>query len=226
MKATSSTPMSNLIGCIFKHLRNERFADQELVALRLGLSVSTISKIELGNVSITVESIFRMCELFGIDMIDFFKYLNDAKEYLESIDVQVYVDRSLKVKGVDKRVVSYEIEKKYEGIATSGVILPPTAIDLSLILDLSDFDIEKIADKTEKLDNSENGWAMPDRTNDLNEHPEVNENSTFDLPILHIKQLYILLEDFFEKNTMPLSKTIQQGIDEIYSKSCIIMNTT
>ena len=38
MKATSSTPMSNLIGCIFKHLRNERFADQELVALRLRLS--------------------------------------------------------------------------------------------------------------------------------------------------------------------------------------------
>ena len=111
MKATSSTPMSNLIGCIFKHLRNERFADQELVALRLRLSVSTISKIELGNVRITVESIFRLCELFGIDMIDFFKYLNDAKEYLESRGVQVYVDRSLKVKGVDKRVVSYEIEK-------------------------------------------------------------------------------------------------------------------
>lgn len=219
MKATSSTPMSNLIGCIFKHLRNERFADQELVALRLGLSVSTISKIELGNVSITVESIFRMCELFGIDMIDFFKYLNDAKEYLESIGVQVYVDRSLKVKGVDKRVVSYEIEKQYEGIATSGVILPPTAIDLSLILDLSDFDIEKIADKTEKLDNFENGWTMLDRTNDLNEHPEVNENATFDLPILHIKQLYILLEDFFEKNTVPLSKMIQQGIDEIYKKA-------
>lgn len=111
MKATSSTPMSNLIGCIFKHLRNEQFADQELVALRLGLSVSTISKIELGNVGITVESIFRLCELFGIDMIDFFKYLNDAKEYLESRGVQVYVDRSLEVKGVDKRVVSYEIEK-------------------------------------------------------------------------------------------------------------------
>ena len=90
------------------------------------LSVSTISKIELGNVGITVESIFRLCEFFGIDMIDFFKYLNDDKEYLESIGVQVYVDRSLKVKGVDKRVVSYEIEKKYEGIATSGVILPPT----------------------------------------------------------------------------------------------------
>lgn len=65
---------------------------------------------------------------------------------------------------------------------------------MSLILDLSDFDIEKIADKTEKLDNSENGWTIPDRTNDLNEHPEVNENSTYDLPILHIKQLYILLE--------------------------------
>lgn len=219
MKATSSTPMSNLIGCIFKHLRNERFADQELVALRLGLSVSTISKIELGNVGITVESIFRLYELFGIDVIDFFKYLNDAKEYLESIGVQVYVDRSLKVKDVDKRVFSYEIEKKYEGIATSGVILLPTAIDLSLILDLSDFDIEKIADITEKLDNSENGWAMPDRTNDLNEHPEVNENSTFDLPILHIKQLYILLEDFFEKNKVPLSKTIQQGIDEMYRKA-------
>ena len=44
-------------------------------------------------------------------MIDFFKYLNDAKEYLESRGVQVYVDRSLEVKGVDKRVVSYEIEK-------------------------------------------------------------------------------------------------------------------
>lgn len=90
---------------------------------------------------------------------------------------------------------------------------------MSLILDLSDFDIEKIADKTEKLDNSENGWTIPDRTNDLNEHPEVNENSTYDLPILHIKQLYILLEDFFEKNTVPLSKTIQQGIDEIYKKA-------
>ena len=36
---------------------------------------------------------------------------NDAKEYLESRGVQVYVDRSLEVKGVDKRVVSYEIEK-------------------------------------------------------------------------------------------------------------------
>ena len=60
MKATSSTSMSNLIDCIFKHLRNERFADQELVALRLGLSVSTISKIELGNVGISVESIFRL----------------------------------------------------------------------------------------------------------------------------------------------------------------------
>ena len=50
---------------------------------------------------------------------------------------------------------------------------------MSLILDLSDFDIEKIADKTEKLDNSENGWTIPDRTNDLNEHPEVNENSAY-----------------------------------------------
>lgn len=219
MKATSSTPMSNLIGCVFKHLRNERFADQELVALRLGLSVSTISKIELGNVSITVESIFRMCELFGIDMIDFFKYLTDAKEYLESIGVQVYVDGSLKVKGVEKRVVSYEIEKKYEGMAISGVILPPTAIDLSLILDFSDPDIEKIADKIKKSDKSKSGWIIPNKTNDLNEHPEVNENSTYDLPILHIKQLYILLEDFFEKNTVPLSKTIQQGIDEIYKKA-------
>lgn len=220
MKAISSTPMSNLIGCVFKELRYERGVDQDFVALRLGLSVSTVSKIELGNVSITVESVYRLCELFGIDMIDFFKFIDDAKNYLDSIGVKVYVDKSLKVKGLDKRVVSYEIEKKYEGMA--DIILPPNAIDISRTMDMDAFfSEENIAEilsmekpKSNLVDNE-----VHDSSYKKTEAKEDTQQDVYDLPILHIKQLYILLEDFFAENTVPLSTQTQNNINEMYRRA-------
>lgn len=96
---------------VFLKFEIRKEVDQDLVALRLNLSVSTISKIELGNVSVTVDTIYRLCELFGIEMVDFFIYLEKAKNFLSESGVKVYVDKSMNVKGVEKRSVSYEIEK-------------------------------------------------------------------------------------------------------------------
>ena len=222
MKAISSTPMSNLIGCVFKELRYERGVDQDFVALRLGLSVSTVSKIELGNVSVTVESVYRLCELFGIDMIDFFRFIDDAKNYLDSIGVKVYVDKSLKVKAVDKRVVSYEIEKKYEDMA--DIILPPSAIELSRIMDMDAIFSEEILAKikSKRIEKSGSNLVITkthDSSYEKSEAKEDTQQDGYDLPILHIKQLYVLLEDFFAENTVPLSVQTQNNINEMYRQA-------
>lgn len=220
MKETSTTSLSNVIGCIFKHLRHERYTDQDLVALRLNLSVSTISKIELGNVSVTVETIYRLCELFGIAMLDFFIYLEKAKNFLSASGVKVYVDKSMNVKGVEKRAVSYDIQKKYEGIG-EGVILPPTSIDYSKLLDLDSLKNAIECDElSELIYTKDRDSEKSDKIAALRSNTDKASNKeSYDLPILHIKQLYILLEEFFEKNSIPLSSVIQQSIKEMYANA-------
>ena len=220
MKETSTTSLNNVIGCIFKHLRNERCVEQDLVALKLGLSVSTISKIELGNVSITVESIYRLCELFGIEMLDFFIYLENAKNFLATKGVKVYVDKSMSVKEVDKRAVSYEIEKKYDGIG--DIILPPTAIDITKLIDMDRLDeileeeglSEEVKVKSFKTDSKNQPTQA---VVDISEKKIQEDTEIYTLPQLHIKQLYVLLEEFFESNPVALSPSTQEFIEELYS---------
>lgn len=224
MKETSTTSLSNVIGCIFKNLRYERGVDQDLVALRLNLSVSTISKIELGNVSVTVDTIYRFCELFGIEMVDFFIYLEKAKNFLSESGVKVYVDKSMNVKGVEKRSVSYEIEKKYEGIGEEGAIVPYNAIDLNKLMNFPSIEAalsvkKDDLSKTIKPDDNTSSNQESDKPVASDEKAKVEKAEklkSYTLPILHIKQLYILLEEFFEKNSIPLNAFLQKNIEEMY----------
>lgn len=110
-KETLPTPLyaasiNAVIGCLFKYIRSQAKIDQETVANAVGLSVSTISKIELGNLSITVEHIYILCKAYEIqNPFRFFEILEKAIEFLENKRVKVYMEK-VEVQSIDKRTVT------------------------------------------------------------------------------------------------------------------------
>ena len=155
----------------------------------------------------------------GSIIVDFFIYLDKAQDFLTSSGVKVYVDKSLKVKGVDRRVVSYEVEKKYEHMA--DIILPPTAVELeplnAMLGEMFDGSVEE---KLKEIEAKRNDNVVRSDNSSLSKNEEQRQivSEKYDLPILHIKQLYIILEDFFEENQMPLHPLIREDIKERYAK--------
>lgn len=241
MQAIYAASLNDVIGCIFKRLRTERNIDQETVAKSLGVSVSTISKIELGNVSITVESIYMLCELYGIEMLGFFENLNKARDFLKSARVKIYVEKSVEVKSVDKRVVRYELNQKNEleknlalvtstvtstlatrvasklastvvgpaaGAAVSAVASGSAPIAIGAAISALALSLSKNNEKKQ----IEKIVEVPVVKNEKQIH---NADDYVDLPIIYIKQLYIILEEFFESNPIPLAPDIQKVLAEV-----------
>lgn len=180
MKENSKTPLyatsiNVVIGCLFKYIRNQAKIDQEKVANAVGLSVSTISKIELGNLSITIEHIYLLCRAYQMPNIVFFSLLDEISKFLENNRIKIYVDKSTEVQNVDKRNVKIE---GHAGLLGGTIGLLPI-FPFGTVMALGGLAVSLWGAKKNIDENS-------------------IEEKTYELPIMHNKQLYMSIEEFFE----------------------------
>lgn len=169
-----ATSINVVIGCLFKYIRNQAKIDQEMVANAVGLSVSAISKIELGNLSITIEHIYLLCRAYQMPNIAFFDLLDKATQFLEKNRVKIYVDKSTEVQSVDKRNV--KINGHARALGSTIGLLP--LFPLGTVIALGGLFTKSLISK--------------------NTNENTIDTNTYELPIMHNKQLYMLIEEFFE----------------------------
>jgi len=61
------------LGSILKQARRGHQMDQRLVGRKIGINQSTLSKIERGILSPTLDNFFTLCELYKLDPVNTFK---------------------------------------------------------------------------------------------------------------------------------------------------------
>ena len=88
---------SALFGSYLKHIREQKSIPQRIVAHRLNIDTSTLSKIELGERQITISMIQGLAEVLGLDYRDLqIKYISE-KILTEYKDQPYLLDSLLKV---------------------------------------------------------------------------------------------------------------------------------
>tara|TARA_R110002073_G_scaffold168735_1_gene325539 strand:+ start:108 stop:488 length:381 start_codon:yes stop_codon:yes gene_type:complete len=98
-QALTRTTYGAVFGRVLVEKRHAAQKEQEDMAEALGVSQSTYSRIERGHVSVTLEMLARIAELFGETPASLLQEADAAAEALQNVGVGVLPDRSPKSDG-------------------------------------------------------------------------------------------------------------------------------
>tara|TARA_B100001540_G_scaffold56938_1_gene51388 strand:- start:804 stop:1184 length:381 start_codon:yes stop_codon:yes gene_type:complete len=101
-----ATSYATILGQIIRQLRDKKGADQADLALHLGVSVMTVSRIESGDSVLDVPQMEKVAEFFKMEPVQFYANTLEAKNKIEKENCKVFQNKKEINKHPDMAILS------------------------------------------------------------------------------------------------------------------------
>ena len=123
MNDTKAT-YSGVLGQVLANLRRSQGIDQEVMALKMGLTQASYSRLESGKASFSIDQMYQASNALGVSSVKIIEMLNNYASHLnlDGIKVEAHV-RSNTTKATQSQVKNSDVGTFVAGAALGALLL-------------------------------------------------------------------------------------------------------